>query len=133
MAFLIGAVLAFAVGMFATGLGLDRDRAFYPVVAMVVATYYVLFAVMGASTQALILELLVCAGFLAVAAAGYRWSLWLAVVALAGHGVLDLTHAAVITNPGVPPWWPAFCLAYDVTAAAYLAWLIGRGRLRARA
>jgi hypothetical protein len=133
VAFLVGAVLAFAVGLFATGLGLDRDRAFYPVVAMVVATYYVLFAVMGASTPALILELLVCAGFLAVAAAGYRWSLWLAVAALAGHGVLDLTHAAVITNPGVPLWWPAFCLAYDVTAAAYLAWLLWRGRLRARA
>jgi len=133
MAFLVGAGLAFSVGLFATGLGLDRDRAFYPVVAMVVATYYVLFAAMGASTHVLVLEVLVCAGFLAVAAAGFRWSLWAAVAALAGHGILDATHAAVITNPGVPPWWPAFCLAYDVTAAAYLAWLLLRKRLRAAA
>jgi hypothetical protein len=32
MALVIGALLAFAVGLFATGFGLDRDRAFYPVV-----------------------------------------------------------------------------------------------------
>ena len=23
-------------------------------------------------------------------------------------------------------WWPAFCLAYDVAAAACLAWLLSR-------
>jgi hypothetical protein len=37
----------------------------------------------------------------------------------------------VIDNPGVPPWWPAFCGAYDVAAAVYLAWLLRSGRLRA--
>ena len=46
-------------GAVATGLGLDRDRAFYPVVTIVIASYYALFAVMGASTHALILESLV--------------------------------------------------------------------------
>ena len=39
-------------------------------------------------------------------------------------GVFDLMHGAVISNPGVPHWWPAFCGTYDVAAAAYLAWLI---------
>jgi hypothetical protein len=33
----------------------------------------------------------------------------------------------------VPRWWPEFCLAYDVTAAAYLAWLLKRRRIRAAA
>ena len=46
MALAIGAALAIFVGLFATGVGLDRDRAFYPVVTIVIATYYVLFAVM---------------------------------------------------------------------------------------
>jgi hypothetical protein len=131
VALLIGAVLALSVGLFATGVGLDRDRAFYPVVTIVIATYYVLFAVMGASTHALVLESLVCLLFLAGAVAGFRGSLWLVVVALAGHGILDLTHAAVIANPGVPTWWPEFCLTYDVSAAAYLAWLLRSGRVRA--
>ena len=31
-----------------------------------------------------------------------------------------------MTNPGVPAWWPAFCLGYDVAAAAILAWLSRR-------
>jgi hypothetical protein len=119
------------VGFFATAVGLDRDRAFYPTVTIVVASYYALFAIMAASMRALMLESLVGAVFLALAAAGFRSSLWVVVVALAAHGIFDLAHGSVIANPGVPGWWPAFCLMYDVTAAAYLAWLLGRGRIRA--
>jgi len=133
LALIVCVVLAVAVGLFATGVGLDRDRGFYPVVTIVVASYYALFAVMGASTHALLLELPVCAAFLVAAVLGFRSSLWLVVLALAGHGILDMTHAHVIANPGVPGWWPDFCLAYDVTAAAYLAWLLRSGRLRAAA
>jgi hypothetical protein len=133
VALLVGALLAFSVGLLATGAGLDRDRAFYPVVTIVIASYYALFAVMGASTHALVLESLVCGVFLAVAVTGFRWSLWVVVVALAAHGIFDLTHAAIISNPGVPSWWPEFCLTYDVTAAAYLAWLLKSGRIRAAA
>ena len=48
MALLCGVLLAFAVGLFATVSGLDRDRAFDPTVAIVIASYYSLFAVMGA-------------------------------------------------------------------------------------
>jgi len=131
MALLVGAVLAFAVGLFATVVGLDRDRAFYPTVVIVIAFLYSLFAVMGASTRALVLESLVGGAFLAAAVVGFRWSLWVVVVALAAHGVFDLAHGAVIANPGVPHWWPGFCLTYDVTAAGYLAWLLARGRIRA--
>jgi hypothetical protein len=132
VAIFVGGLLAFFVGLLlGTAPGLDRDRAFYPVVTIVIASYYVLFAVMGASTDALVLEALVCAVFLAVAVSGFRWSLWVVVVALAAHGIFDLTHAAIISNPGVPGWWPEFCLAFDVTAAAYLAWLLKSGRVRA--
>jgi hypothetical protein len=133
VALLVGALLAFSVGLFATGAGLDRDRAFYPVITIVIASYYALFAVMGASTHALVLESLAGAVFLVVAVTGFRWSLWVVVVALAAHGIFDLIHAVVISNPGVPSWWPEFCLAYDVTAAAYLAWLLKSARIRAAA
>jgi hypothetical protein len=133
MALLVGVLLAVAVGLFATGVGLDRDRAFYPAVTIVVASYYALFAVMGASAQVLVLELLVGAVFAAAAAIGFRWSLWIVVVALAGHGVFDLTHGVFLANAGVPVWWPPFCMTYDVTAAAYLAWLLTARRVRAAA
>jgi hypothetical protein len=131
MALGIGAGLALAVGLFATVVRLDRDRAFYPTVTIVIAGLYVLFAAMGASTQALVLESIAGVGFIVAAVFGFKSSLWVVAAALAAHGIFDFIHGAVISNPGVPVWWPEFCLAYDVTAAAYLAWLLRSGRVRA--
>ena len=126
MAYLVGTVLALMVSGIATLIGLDRDRAFYPTLVVVIASYYVLFAVMGGSGHALVVETLVMAGFLLVAVIGFKKSLWLVVAALAAHGVFDVFHGRVVANPGVPAWWPAFCLTYDITAAAFLAWLLRR-------
>jgi hypothetical protein len=131
MALLVGALLAFAAGLLARVSGLDRDRAFYPTVMIVVASYYCLFAVMGASTRALALESLVAGAFVAVATLGFRSSLWVVVIALGAHGMFDLVHGKVMSNPGVPSWWPAFCFTYDATAAGFLAWLLTSGRIRA--
>jgi hypothetical protein len=131
VALIVGAFLAFAVGVFATVVGLDRDRAFYPTVTIVVGSYYSLFAVMGASTEVIVLESLVGVVFLAAAAYGFRSSLWIVAASLAAHGIFDLVHGKAISNPGMPVWWPQFCLAYDVTAAGYLAWLLKSGRIRA--
>ena len=41
--------------------------------------------------------------------------------AIAGHGVFDFFHHSLVENPGVPRWWPGFCLAFDVGLGAYLA------------
>jgi hypothetical protein len=124
MEFVIGLVLALAVTGFATAIGLDRDRAFYPTVLIVVASYYVLFATMAASSQIVLVETLVGVAFLLVAVIGFKTSLWLVAAALAGHGAFDFVHSLAIANPGVPQWWPGFCLAFDVTAAAVLAVLL---------
>jgi hypothetical protein len=129
MALLVGALLALAVGLLARGAGLDRDRAFYPTVMIVIASYYSLFAVMGASARVLVLESVIGGAFAAVAILGFRSSLWVVVIALGAHGVFDLVHGRVLSNPGVPSWWPAFCLTYDATAAGVLAWLVASGRV----
>jgi hypothetical protein len=130
---IVGVLLAIAVGAFATGVGLDRDRAFYPVVTIIVASYYALFAVMGGSSHALLVELLVAALFLLAAVLGFKSSLWLVAAALAAHGIFDFARGTLINNPGVPGWWPPFCAAYDLTAAVYLAWLLRSQRVRAEA
>jgi len=78
-------------------------------------------------------ESIVIAGFLLVAFVGFKHNLWFVVAALAAHGVFDFVHASVIADPGVPAWWPAFCLAYDGVTAAYLAVLLLRSRLPATA
>jgi hypothetical protein len=130
-AFLIGVVLALFVGLLATFIGLDRGQAFYPTLMMVIASYYALFAVMGGSIQVLIIELILMLVFFGVSIAGFKRSLWLVVVALAAHGVFDFVHDHWIENPGVPAWWPTFCLAYDVAAATYLAGLLLRSKVLA--
>lgn len=130
MSLLVGASLAFIVGVLATRIGLDRDRGFYPTVTIVIGTYYVLFAVMGGSSHSLLIESAVLVPFLVAAVAGFKKTPWILVAALAAHGTLDVIHPHVISNPGVPLWWPDFCLAYDLVAAGYLASALIRARGR---
>lgn len=112
------------VGLFASLVGFDRERSFYAVVLIVVAHYYLLFAAMAASTEALLGEAVPALLFVAAAAIGFRKSLWVVAAGLAFHGVFDLFHHTVIANPGVPLWWPGFCMAFDVAAGAWLAVLL---------
>ena len=121
MEYAIGVVAAIAVGLFATVIGFDKERSFYPVVLIVIATLYLLFAAMAGSTDSLVAEAIPALVFVAMAALGFRRTPWLVVAGLALHGVFDFFHHALIANPGVPVWWPGWCLAYDVIAAAYLA------------
>ena len=119
--FVIGIVLSAGVALFARYVGFDRDRAFYPTVLIVVGSYYVLFAAMSGSVQTVALECLGMTAFTLAAVAGFKWNVWIVVVGLAAHGVFDGFHGHILDNAGVPPWWPAFCLAYDGGAAGGLA------------
>ena len=125
--FVIGIVLSAGVAVFARQVGLDRDRAFYPTVMIVIASYYVLFAAMSGSIRTVVSESALMTLFVIAAVAGFKGSAWIIVGALAAHGVQDAVHGHIVANAGVPAWWPAWCLAYDVGAAAGLAWLLRRG------
>ena len=72
--FVIGIVLSAGVAAFATYVGFDRDRAFYPTVMIVIALYYVLFAAMSGSAQTVVIESVVMTLFAAAAVAGYKSS-----------------------------------------------------------
>ena len=126
MPYVIGIVLSIGVALFARWTGFDRDRAFYPTVLVVIASYYVLFAAMSESLHTVLLESAVMAVFVMAAVAGFKSSAWIVVAGLAGHGIFDAVHGKLVENSGMPVWWPAFCLAYDLGAAGSLAWLIKR-------
>lgn len=128
MGYVIGISLAIVVSFFAALVRFDRDRAFYPTVTIVVASYYVLFAVIGGAGRTLMIECGFMTIFLLAAVVGFKFNLWLVVAALVGHGVLDFFHGHIVTNPGMPGWWPAFCGAYDVVSGACLAWLLTHGQ-----
>jgi hypothetical protein len=127
MEYLIGVVLAAVTCVFFGMLaGFDRERIFYPMMLPPIATYYVLFAAMAGSTSALTIESLVACIFLMAMVVGFKKNLWLAAAALAGHGVFDLFHHLMIQNPGVPVWWPGFCMSFDVVAGGFFAVLLAR-------
>jgi len=130
MEYVVGVVLALAISMGASAIGMDRERSFYPTVLAVVATYYALFAVMAGSTHALLSEALPIGVFLLAAVTGFKKALWWVAIGLVGHGVFDLVHGHLISNPGVPAWWPGWCMSYDVTAGAYLGFLLKRSRTK---
>ena len=90
MEYIVGVALALFVCGAASLLGMDRDRVFYPTMLIVVATYYVLFAVIDGGHKVLLSEIVIAAVFTVVAVVGFKRNLWLVAVALAGHGVVGL-------------------------------------------
>ncbi len=42
------------------------------------------------------------------------------------HGLYDLLHGQLITNSGVPEWYPIWCFAVDAVIGSYLLWLSRR-------
>ena len=120
MEYLIGLLLAIVVVVFSALVGLDRERSFYATVLIVVASYYALFAVMGGSGHTLIVEILAASVFCVLAVFGFKGNFWLVAAGLVGHGIFDFFRRGLIENPGVPHWWPGFCLAFDVVFGGWL-------------
>jgi hypothetical protein len=131
MPYLAGVGLALAVCALASGVALDEDRAFYPTVTIVVASYYALFAAMAGGGSVLGSESAVALLFLLASVLGFKKNMWVIVGALCAHGVFDSIHGQLIVNPGVPWWWPRFCLTYDLATGCYLALLLRRSPQRA--
>lgn len=123
MEYLVGVILGLVVGGFAAASGFDRDRSFYPTVLIVIASYYALFATMSpAGYSTLGIEIATGLVFASIALLGYKKSMWLAAAGLAGHGFFDFfVHHAIVTNPGMPVWWPGFCGTIDIVIGGWLA------------
>jgi hypothetical protein len=73
-------------------------------------------------------ETLALAVFLVLSIVGFRTSLWVVVAGLFAHGLFDFFRGDLIANPGVPAWWPTFCLSFDLAAAVCLADRLLHGR-----
>ena len=87
MEYRVGVTLSLSVAVLAALVGLDREQAFYPTVLIVIASYYVLFAVMAASKRTLAIEVAVSSFFLLLDILGFKKNLWAVAIAMVGHGV----------------------------------------------
>lgn len=124
MEYIVGITLALLFCGAAAGLGMDRERVFYPAVAIAVTSYYLAFAVTDGRSEVWLAEGAIAALFIAGAVLGFKRNPWIAVLALGGHGVMDVFHHLLVHNEGVPRAWPGFCMSFDVTAAAVVAGLM---------
>jgi hypothetical protein len=124
MEYIVGITLALFFCGAAAVLGMDRERVFYPAVVMAVASYYLAFAVADGRNEVMLSEVAIAAVFIAGAVLGFKVNPWIAVVALAGHGVMDGFHHHLVHNTGVPRSWPGFCMTFDVVAATLVAWVM---------
>lgn len=114
----IGLGLGGAIAVLARQMRFDQDRSFYPTVLIVIASYYVLFAVMSGAP--VVVELVVAGLFSAMAIAGAsRWAS-LAAWGILLHGLFDFTRMGLIGDGGAPLWWPAFCGGVDVVLGLWL-------------
>jgi hypothetical protein len=135
MAYIVGITLALLFCGAAAGLGMDRERMFCPAVVMAVASYYLAFAVVDGRNGVMLSEVAIAAAFIVAAVAGFIRNPWIAVAALAGHGLMDLYHYHLVHNTGVPQAWPGFCASFDLTAGALVATIMlararGQGKQR---
>ena len=122
---LVGVLTAVAIAILARSMRFDQDRSFYPTVLIVIAAYYILFAVMGGSRHALAWELVVAIAFSTVAIMGALYLPVLVGVGIVAHGLFDFVHHTMIQDAGVPDWWPGFCGSLDVVLGL---WVIGLSR-----
>src|SRR5437764_7021137 len=108
MEYLIGVILTLAVAAFAFVVGFDRERAFYPTVLIVIASYYALFAVMGASTRTLIIESIMAGVFVLFAVLGFKGNYWLLALLLLVTASLTLSVISSSTTPVFRNGGPVF-------------------------
>lgn len=128
----IGVILALSACGLGVVAGFERDRAFYPVMLIVIASYYDLYAVIGGDGDVLGVELAISLAFVALAVLGFKVNLWLTVAGLLGHAALDCFHGHVVTNTGLPNWWPMFCASFDAIAGFCFAWRLVSKRIDPR-
>jgi hypothetical protein len=124
----VGVLLAIGIAALAKFTRFDEDRSFYSTVLVIVASYYVLFAILGGSSYALVWELVVAAAFATAAITGALFAPTLVGAGIFAHGLFDVVHGMLIENPGLPHWWPSFCASIDLVLGLWVI-ILTRSRL----
>ena len=128
----IAAASGAAVGVLAIVLArvLRGERWFYSVGLITLPSLYAAFALRAGEWAVGAREMVygvpyVVAG-LVCTFVGLRRSAVVVAVLWLLHGLYDLVHGQLITNAGVPGWYPIWCCVVDIVTGSYLVWLSRR-------
>lgn len=131
----IGVLVAAIVVLRFRAQKLESTRWAYPVLLATFPVYYWVFAAYASDYTALLGELIAGVAFLVIAYVAYAFrsfaTLLLLSVGYVAHAAYDFSHDALLSNAGVPTWWPEFCGSVDVLLGCYVAWLAFSLRRRA--
>ena len=128
----IEALLGAAVGVLTILLArsIRGEGWLYSIGLLLLPSLYALFALQAGEHAVGVKEMLYGLPFLAAGLLFALVSLRQSAIVVAAfwmlHGLYDLMHARLITNPGVPGWYPVWCCSVDVVIGAYLLWLSRR-------
>ena len=67
IAFITGVGLAVVLAVFGKLTGYEKDRSFFPTLLIVIASYYLLFAILDGSVSTILIEIAVAAFFIVLA------------------------------------------------------------------
>lgn len=119
---IIGILLGIFIVLLAIKTGFDKDSSFYPVLLIVIAFYYVLFAFQTNNTYEIIFETGIALLFSIIAILGHHKHIKIVGIALILHGIYDLFQGNIVFSTNLPQWWPLFCLGVDVTLGIWILW-----------
>ncbi len=129
---MIEALLGAAVGVLTIALArlIRGQRWLYSMGLLVLPSLYALFALRVGEPAVGVKEVLYGIPFLVAGLVFTFLSVRHSAVVVGAfwmlHGLYDLIHSRLVTNPGVPGWYPVWCASVDVVVGAYLLWLSRR-------
>ncbi len=129
---MIGLLSGIAFGVAAIFLvrRLGNNTALFAFALLVLPIIYVWFALLDNSGANASRELLAGLPWIVggVVLLGYRVPHATAIVGALWilHGVYDVVHDQLFTNPGVPDWYPLACLGTDAVVGGYLLFVAYR-------
>lgn len=128
VALTLGLLIAFIAIAMAKDVGLT-PRAF-AIGLVALPGIYMFFALMAGDMSAMALEfaygLPYFIGGILCFKRGFKGSGLLVVALWAAHAAYDVYHHLLVANAGVPFWYPALCLGFDIMMVLYLARLVSR-------
>ena len=129
---MVALILGLLIALIAIAMAKDIDlppRGFALALAAL-PLFYMLFALMVGDGHAMALEFAYGLPFFILGTLcfirGFKGSGLLVVGLWALHAAYDIYHPILVENAGVPGWYPALCLGFDMMMVIYLLHLVSR-------